>query len=368
MKRMVTSSSSSSLSWVYLAILSFCLFSQVIGIAEAGRQGFWLQPSLVENIDFEGSDTAVEMNVDIQIHAQGERIDSNSIHRGHEHYRGSLRRRKLDTVIDPDERLPPEQRKQKRMIKTALRVNGTAPDPVLLQQLSTPQPPPAKEAPKEKPKSPVNFLQANEQEEHPTKPPESYPPAAPVKPMPMKIKPAPQTINKPAPQMVPAMTTDTDSENEQHTTPLQPGFRKNAMPNQQATTGGHPSMEGAGTTPLAGGLNPSTSSTIGLNKVPQVEKKEKQDGASGKENEKEEQKQQLNHAFANVLSVLEFGKSKDSKSSPSKTSTSILSKPDLIPGVLRSIPVSNALAIRPTPPTSDNSVRGGSMTIDVKTG
>ena len=202
---------------------------------------------------------------------------------------------------------------------------------------------------------------------HVSKQPESSPPTTPAKPMPMKSKPAPQTINKPAPQMVQATATDTASENEQHTTPLQPGFRKNAIPNQQAITGGHPSTEGAGTSPLAGGLNPSTSSTIGLNKIPQVEKKEKQDGANGKENEKEGQKQQLNHAFANVLSVLEFGKSKDSKSSPSKTSTSILSKPDLIPGVLRSIPVSNALAIRPTPPTSDG-VRGGSMTIDVKTG
>lgn len=291
----------------------------------------------------------------------GDRNNSYRIDGSHKHYKNRLRSRKLDAVIDPDERLSPEQRKQKRVIKAALRVNGTAPDPSLLQQLSTSPPSTPKDAPKEKPKSsPVNFLQANEQVEEPTKPPEASPMV--VKPTPMKAKPAPQSI-KPAPQSAPQAVASQTSADVTNTgeQPLQAGFRKNAIPNQQANIHPNPAPTSSenigGGTPVGSGGPTQPSST---------DKKDKQE--AGKENEKHESKQQLNQAFANVLSVLEFGKSKDSKTSATKTNTNILSKPDLIPGVLRSIPVSNALAIRPVASPTSDGVKAGALAIDVKTG
>ena len=164
MKIITTCTRSKSLSsWIYLGILSFCLLSQAFGLIYGE----------------DNSEVATDMYTSVNMH--GENSNSYRIHRSHKHYRNRLRSRKLDTVIDPDERLSPEQRKQKRVIKAALRINGTAPDPTLLQQLSTPTsppPPPPKEAPKEKPKAPVNFLQANEQVENPTKSPELAPVAA----------------------------------------------------------------------------------------------------------------------------------------------------------------------------------------------
>ena len=329
---------SSSL-WIYITILSCCLFSCACGFTDSGR----------------GGDTAIDKPSSIGMY--GGKNDINRVHSGHEHYRNRLRRRKLDTVIDPDERLTPEQRKQKRVIKAALRINGTLPDPALLQQLSAPQLP-AKEVQKEKPKAPVNFLQANEQLEEQDKP--SEPPGV-AKPVPMKSKPAPQSI-KPAPQSAPVIgatqSSSSDAANAGEQQPLQSGFRKTAIPNQQATLVTPSSEVGAS---VVSGLQ---SSTVGPNKMSQVEKKDKQD--VDKQTEKEESKQQLNHAFANVLSVLEFGKSKESKSY--KASSNILSKPDLIPGVLRSIPVSNALAIHPVVPPTPDGVKGGALSIDVKTG
>ena len=326
MKIITTCTRSKSLSsWIYLGILSFCLLSQAFGLIYGE----------------DNSEVATDMYTSVNMH--GENSNSYRIHRSHKHYRNRLRSRKLDTVIDPDERLSPEQRKQKRVIKAALRINGTAPDPTLLQQLSTPtSPPPPKEAPKEKPKAPVNFLQANEQVENPTKSPELAPVA--VKPMPLKLKPAPQLV---------ASQTPVDAANTGEQQPAQPAFRKTAIPNQQATLITTP--EG-GVGVVAGSAGSSQQSS--------TDKKDKVEAEKG--NEKQDSKQQLNQAFANVLSVLEFGKSKENKNS--KSNSNILSKPDLIPGVLRSIPVSNALAIRPAAPPTSDGVRGGAMTIDVKTG
>merc|ERR1711991_137152 len=96
--------------------------------------------------------------------------------------------------------------------------------------------------------------------------------------------------------------------------------------------------------------------SVGSSQQSSTDKRDKVEVEKG--SEKQDSKQQLNQAFANVLSVLEFGKS----------NSNILSKPDLIPGVLRSIPVSNALAIRPAASPTSDGVRGGAMAIDVKTG